>query len=137
MKYPKNSKFDYPDHTKIRMSPQFKYHYSDYSGDTSKTWEVTAGERELIDWLDQHISPVEGYSYKIPMWGKKGWCIRETREMDHNPEDYAWARINYYPGKGLIGFFLCIDDEFDNEAVQLKLSGVLERAINPRFFGPD
>ena len=57
--------------------------------------------------------------------------------MDHNPEDYSWSRINYYQGSGVVGYYLCIDDRFDNEVVHLKLSGILDQAINPSLFDDD
>lgn len=127
MKYEINSQYPYPDHTKIRLNPELV----PIDGSSQKRWKPTKGELKLLAWLEEHISPIASYEYKVPFFAKEHWCIRECYSHDNNPEDWSWRNINYYKPRGELGIFLIIPDILDIKIVELMLTGLIQEAVPP------
>lgn len=124
MKYTPNSKYSYPDHTKILLKPETRF----VTVRDKIIWEPSKAELKLLAWLEEHISPIASYDYTFPFFAKEHWCIRECYSMDHNPEDWAWRNINYYEPKGELGIFLIINDTHEHKVIELMLSGLVQEA---------
>ncbi len=131
MKFEKtaNRHIEYPDHTKIKLNPHFRSG-SSREGGSYHHWDLNEAEVELVHWMEGRVGDIVGDSYAIPMYGK-GWTIMECGELDYNPDDYAWRRLNYYKPQGEVGYYLIIHDEADPTGslmVELMLTGLIQRA---------
>lgn len=95
-------------------------------------WRLSTAERELIDWLTANVGKCLNSSYKFPLRGE-GWCAYEGGSEDEHPDDYSWRHIQReYKISGEYGFWLQVED--DMKAVELKLSGVLDHMVKPKYW---
>lgn len=89
---------------------------------------LTAKDRELLRWLNEHVGITIGIGTRMPIKGD-GWMLTVGYDEDSDIEDYNW-RCRTYKGKGKKSTWLVLYD--DMLAVELKLSGVLDdRPVDP------
>jgi len=95
-------------------------------------WKPSAAERAIVQWLIDNVGPVQASSFRIPLRGT-GWWLYEGGREDERPDDYSWRHIQReYKISGEYGFWLQVED--DMKAVELKLSGVLDNIVKPKYW---